>query len=48
MHEQTGEGMRHDLTPLSGATLTWHPFPTACAVGYSLSPFGLETRLPGS
>jgi hypothetical protein len=44
MHEQTGEGMWHDLTPLLGATTTGHPFPTAYAVGYCLAPFGLRTE----
>ena len=57
MHEQTGEGMRHDLTPLYGATAAGHLFPTAYAVGYYLAPFGLcavadgggaeERRCPG-
>src|ERR1039458_881123 len=34
------------LTPLSGATQPGIPFPTAYAVGYCLSPFGLTRLTP--
>jgi hypothetical protein len=47
VHEQTSEGMWHALTPLSGATATGHSSPTASAVGYFLSPFGLGTECTG-
>jgi len=46
VHEQTSESVRHVPTPLNGATQAQVPFPTACAVGYYLTPFGLTPVLP--
>src|SRR5674476_1560065 len=40
-NEQGIDVVRHRLTPRSGATQRTRLFPTAAAVGYYLSPFGL-------
>ncbi len=41
VNEQGSEAVRHRLTPRPGAPWPIRCIPTACAVGYGLSPFGL-------
>jgi hypothetical protein len=48
MHEQTGEGMRHDLTPLYGATAAGICSQRLTPWAIVLRPSGLKQSAPHS